>query len=139
MCSYQRVRNVNFSESPAYVLNGWPLVINLILSYSSFPTNIYLFKVNDRNSRISCGICWKLIKKSSERRLLKVNGRNRKRFEICSKLTIKTRERRHWHLSGFFIVNSEHISLFSSVSKVGFEQVNISWVIHGTITLVSKI
>ena len=48
------------------------------------PTNIYLSKVNDKNTR--------------------------KRCEICSKLTIKTPERRHWRRSGVFIVNFEHIS-----------------------------
>ena len=43
--------------------------------------------------------------------LLIVNNRNtRTRCEICSKLTIKTLERHHWHRSGFFIVNFEHIS-----------------------------
>ena len=43
--------------------------------------------------------------------LLKVNNRNtRTRCEICSKLTIKTSERRHWRLSGVFIVDFEHIS-----------------------------
>ena len=43
--------------------------------------------------------------------LLKVNNRNtRTRFEICSKLTIKTPERRHQHRSGIFIVNFERIS-----------------------------
>ena len=42
--------------------------------------------------------------------LLKVNNRNtRARCEICSKLTIKTLERRHWRRSGVFIVNFEHI------------------------------
>ena len=30
--------------------------------------------------------------------------------EICSKLTIKTQGQRHWHRSGVFIVNFEHIS-----------------------------
>ena len=30
--------------------------------------------------------------------------------EICSKLTIKTPERRHWRRSSVFIVNFEHIS-----------------------------
>ena len=30
--------------------------------------------------------------------------------EICSMLTIKTPERRHWRRSGVFIVNFEHIS-----------------------------
>ena len=29
--------------------------------------------------------------------------------EVCSKLTIKTPERRHWHRSSVFIVNYEHI------------------------------
>ena len=38
------------------------------------------------------------------------NIRNKKRWEICSKLTIKTPERRQWHRSGLFIANSEHIS-----------------------------
>ena len=49
-----------------------------------YPANIYLFKVNNRNIR--------------------------KRYDICSKLTIKTPERRHWRRSGVFIVNFEHIS-----------------------------
>ena len=43
--------------------------------------------------------------------MLKVNNRTtRTRCEICSKLTIKTPERRHWRRSGVFIVNFEHIS-----------------------------
>ena len=43
--------------------------------------------------------------------LLNVNNRNtRTRCEICSKLTIKTPERRQWRRSGVFIVNFEHIS-----------------------------
>ena len=43
--------------------------------------------------------------------LLKVGNRNtRTRCEICSKLKIKTPERHHWHLSGIFILNFEHIS-----------------------------
>ena len=43
--------------------------------------------------------------------LLKVNNRNnRTRYEICSKLTIKTPERRKWCHSGVSIANFEHIS-----------------------------
>ena len=43
--------------------------------------------------------------------LLKVNNRStRTRCEICSKLTIKTPERRQWRCSGVFIANFEHIS-----------------------------
>ena len=67
------------------------------------PANIYLFKVNDRNSR--------------------------KRYEIYSELTIKMPERRPWRRPSTFVVNFEHIShLFSSVSIVSivnFEQVNV--------------
>ena len=45
--------------------------------------------------------------------LIRVNNWNiRKRCEICSKLTIKTPEQRHWRRSGDFIFNFEQISLF---------------------------
>ena len=47
------------------------------------PAGIYLFKVN--------------------------NGNTRTMFEICSKLTIKTPERRQLRRSGVFIVNFEQI------------------------------
>ena len=53
-----------------------------------FPADIYMFKVNNRNTRTRC--------------------------KICSKLTIKTPERRH--------------TPCSSVSNVNSEQVNASWV-----------
>ena len=52
--------------------------------FSDFPAGIYLLKVNNRNTRIKC--------------------------EICSKLTIKTLERRHWRFCGVLIVNSDLIS-----------------------------
>ena len=39
-----------------------------------------------------------------------INRNTRTRCEICSKLTIKIPERRHWRRSGIFIVNFEHIS-----------------------------
>ena len=48
------------------------------------PANIYLFKVNNKNTRRRC--------------------------EICSKLTLKTPEWRQWHRSGVFIINFEHLS-----------------------------
>ena len=51
---------------------------------TNFPVGIYLLINNNRNTRT--------------------------RFEICSKLTIKTPERRQWCRSGVFIVNFEHIS-----------------------------
>ena len=38
------------------------------------------------------------------------NTYTRTRCEICSKLTMKIPERRHWRRSGIFIVNFEHIS-----------------------------
>ena len=43
--------------------------------------------------------------------MFKVNNRNtRTMCEICSKLTIKTPEQRHWHRFSVFIVKFEHIS-----------------------------
>ena len=56
--------------------------------------------------------------------LFKVNNRNtRKRCKICSKLTIKTPEKRR---SGVF--NAK----FCSVSIVDFEQVNVTWVLSSS-------
>ena len=54
------------------------------LSETIYPTNNYLFNVNNRNTT--------------------------KMFKICSKLTIKTLERRQWRRCGVFIVNFKHIS-----------------------------
>ena len=48
-------------------------------SISKYPAGIYLLKVNNRNTRA--------------------------RFEICSKLTLKAPDRRHWGRSGVFIIN----------------------------------
>ena len=53
---------------------------------SLFAAGKYFFKVNNRDTRTKC--------------------------KICSKLTIKTTERRHSARSEVFIVNSEHISHF---------------------------
>ena len=65
---------------------------------ASFPSNIYLLKVN----------------KITYIYLFWVNKRkNRKRCEICSKLIIKTPDQRHWHRSGVFIIRFEQISHLS--------------------------
>ena len=70
----------------------------------TYPANINLFKVNNKNSR--------------------------KRYEICSKLTIKTPERRQWRRSGVYIVKLwTYFTPFFSVSIVNFEQANVSWVV----------
>ena len=55
------------------------------------------------------GSRWPFGQSSAGNYMFKVNNRNtRTRCEICSKLTIKTLERRHWRRSGVFI-NFEHI------------------------------
>ena len=56
----------------------------LLSAVPYYPASIYLLKIYNGNTKIRC--------------------------KICSKLTIKTPERRRWHRSGVFIVNSEHIS-----------------------------
>ena len=59
--------------------------------------------------------------------LFKVNNRNtKKRYEICSKLAIKTSERCQWRSFSFFIVNLEHISHLFLMFTVDFEQL-ITW------------
>ena len=59
-------------------------LLYLYFKIYALPAGIYLFKVNNRNTRTRC--------------------------EIYSKLTINTPERRQWRRSGVFIVNFEHIS-----------------------------
>ena len=73
------------SDKPKYspVKKGNRKVCEICLELT-FPAGIYLLKVSNRNTRASC--------------------------EICSKLTIKIPERRHWRCSGIFIVYLEHIS-----------------------------
>ena len=75
----------NSPENDAYQTPAWLFTAkHFYCEISAFPVGIYMFKVNNRNSITRC--------------------------EICSKLTIKTPERRHWRRSGVFIVNFEHIS-----------------------------
>ena len=51
--------------------------------------------------------------------LLKVNNRNtRTTCEKCSKLRIRTLERRHWRCSGVFIVNFKEISHLALVFRL---------------------
>ena len=58
--------------------------------------------------------------------MLKVRNRNtRRRREICSKSTIKTPERRYRLRSDVLIVNSTYFTRYSSVSLVGFVQINV--------------
>ena len=64
----------------------------------------------------------KLVLAIASTQRLSTNRNTSKRYEICSKLTIKPPEQRQWILSGFFIDNFEHIlHLFSSVSIVYLE------------------
>ena len=49
--------------------------------------------------------------------------------EICLKLTTKTQERHHLHLSSVFIANFEQISHCSCVSIAEWN-VNASWVLQ---------
>ena len=59
-------------------------VVKIEKNTGSYPAGNYMFKFN--------------------------NGNTRTRYEIFSKLTIKTPERPQWRRSGVFIVNFEHIS-----------------------------
>ena len=62
----------------------FPFINRIYLPLTHFPAGIYLFKVNDGDTRTIC--------------------------EICSQLTMKISERRHWRRSGgIFVVNVEQI------------------------------
>ena len=72
--------------------------------------------------------------------MLKVNNVNTKTIcEICSKLTIKTPDRRHLCRSDIFMVNFEQISHCFGVSIVGFERVNAGWEVFVQRTIIMKI
>ena len=66
-----------------------------------FPTNIYLFKINNRNTRKRCG--------------------------ICLKLTIKHQNDVNDVILVFLSIILGIFHTFFSVSIVDFEQVNVSW------------
>ena len=78
--------------------------INVKLNFRNvLPRRYLLVQVNNGNSKTMCG--------------------------ICSKLTVKTLEGRHWRHSDVFIVNFEqilHIVLLFSTDD--FEHVNAGWV-----------
>ena len=86
-----------------YVTNGIP--VNAYTDHkppTQIPVGIHLLKFNNRNTRTRC--------------------------EICSKLTIKTLERRHWYRSGVFNVNFEHISYLVLVFLLlTLSKVNARW------------
>ena len=82
------------------------------LSYSAILHCIHLhfwsLHVTERQSEIET-IC-ENINTPAGISLLKVNnGNTRSMYEICSKLTMRTSERRHWRRSGVFIGNFEKI------------------------------
>ena len=83
-------QNLRQSQKSRPSLELYPIqffsIDNWLLS-KKCPPNSYLFKVN--------------------------NTKIRKKFDICSKFTIKTIEWRHWRRSCVFIVNFEHISHLS--------------------------
>ena len=61
--------------------------------------------------------------------MFKVNNRNtRRRFEIRSKLTIKTPQRRQWCRCCVLLLIWTYFKRCSSVSIVNFERVNAGWV-----------
>ena len=67
-----------------------------------FLNSIYLFKVDNRNTRTICEVCSKLKIKTPERRL-------------------STPERCHWHMWNLFRVNNE---------ETGFFTVNLKQILH---------
>ena len=99
------------------ILFGWSLK-------GYFPNIIAVIGCDFQKKIISLSITNRTIVDKKKHSLFKLNNRNtRKGCEICSKLTIKTPERR--------IASFEHISdFFSRAYTADFKQVNVRWVVQ---------
>ena len=109
-------------------------------SAASIPTQVLIItKLNERKDFILRDFLFVISSVPARNQLLKVsNGSTRKRYENCSRLRMKTLERRQWRLSSVFIADCEHISSF--FLTVDFEQANVYWVhIENTNTFEGKI
>ena len=77
-------------------------VIHLCKDTLANTANIYLFKINNRITR--------------------------KRPDVCSMLTIKLPERRHWEYSGeYSLLILNYFTPFLNFSVVDFKQANVCW------------
>ena len=95
-----------FTIEKYFVARAEKSILNsMTLNSMNLRANIYLFKVNNWNTK--------------------------KRCEICSKSMIKTAEWRQWHHSYIFIVNFEHIPHLHCFYCY-FEQLNVSWALFIT-------
>ena len=86
--SFSFALQVTVLNAPLFSLQPKKMITEIISEWmhmkNEYPAGIYLFKVNNRNTRTMC--------------------------EICLKLTIKTTERHHWRRSVVFIVDSEQVN-----------------------------
>ena len=128
MCAYQRVRNVSFSENFTCVLNGWPLE-EIVIAYSLYLANIYVIKVNNRNTRKRCEICLFLVAifatssiidvlqgpktaSTSNKNILKVSIKNMNNTLSLLKIIRIRIEPFHWRRSGAFTCNFDIVFIF---------------------------
>ena len=81
---YGKVRNRKNSVFGHFAAIKVSNILSMWFKNLMIPAGKYMFKVNNRNTRI--------------------------KREICSKLTIMSPERRYWRRYGVFIVNFEHVS-----------------------------
>ena len=108
----REVRNVSFSENFAYVLNAWSL------SSQNIFLEVAILRVSEHSVENKCHLRSVLVASSSPSNLRKLNcapvsiylfkannGNTRAMFEICSKVAIKTLERRHWYVNLLFIIH----------------------------------
>ena len=83
-CGHLKHPNRKISNHYTFTFIKALYVYWFVLFLQLVPASQYLFKVNNRNTRIRC--------------------------DICSKLTLKTHELRNWRCSNVVIVNFEHMS-----------------------------
>ena len=108
-----RMLSVYFFFFSKYCFNYFKQVLTALLEVLSGYEEIFLmdfiiclkyFKSKHFNKTFSLQVfpSWQLLVQS-------YNRNTRIRREICSKLTIRTPEWRHWRCPGVFIINFEHI------------------------------
>ena len=107
-------------------------------SFISVPAGNYIFKISSRSTKTRSEICSRLTIKTLERRQEHPcqNVISIKLF--CNFIEITLRHGCSWRHSSVFIVNVEHIlHLVLGVSIFNFEQVNASWGYHYFLKLIT--
>ena len=112
---YKRVRKLPYKSKYTYCYRPTNIVYVAALIHNQIATSseLKLFQSHSptiTHSRFSSGCCCTRKRFISSRYLLVKDGNAKTMCQICSQLTKKTPERRHWHCCGVFTATFELIS-----------------------------